>query len=98
MRNTIYYEWTLEELDENRDIVNADFADNLLAFNGHDLSNTDVGLVRGEGNENEGITDRLWAYIKDGKLPEFFNDAYGNSTSHRVPKRFHKEVADFLSL
>lgn len=35
---------------------------------------------------------RAWAYVEDGKLPEFFLDAY-NSEYRRVPKMFHVEVA-----
>ena len=36
--------------------------------------------------------NRAWAYVEDGKLPEFFLDAY-NSEYRKVPKKFHDEVA-----
>jgi len=36
--------------------------------------------------------NRAWAYVEDGKLPEFFLDAY-NSEYRKVPKMFHAEVA-----
>jgi hypothetical protein len=35
---------------------------------------------------------RAWAYVEDGKLPEYFLDAY-DSEYRRVPKAFHAEVA-----
>jgi hypothetical protein len=35
---------------------------------------------------------RSWAYVENGKLPEFFHDADG-AQGARVPKRFHAEVA-----
>ena len=34
---------------------------------------------------------RAWAYIVDGKLPKFAEDAYGNKWC-LVPKRYHDEV------
>jgi hypothetical protein len=36
--------------------------------------------------------NRAWAYVQDGKLPEYFLDAY-NSEYRKVPKKFHDEVA-----
>ena len=34
---------------------------------------------------------KAWAYMEDGKLPDFFADAYGNEDA-KVPQRFHAEV------
>ena len=45
-----------------------------------------VVLVRDDDN------CRAWAYMEDGKLPEYFEDAYGQPHA-KVPKRFHAEVA-----
>jgi len=36
--------------------------------------------------------NRAWAYVEDGKLPEYFLDAY-SSEYRKVPKQFHIEVA-----
>lgn len=47
----------------------------------------DMVLVRDDDKGRE------WAYMKDGRLPEYFNDAYGNEGT-RVPKKFHKEVSN----
>jgi len=47
-----------------------------------------IVLIRDQGSEDRGVTDRQWAYLQeDGTLPEEFDG--GN----RVPKRFHQEVA-----
>lgn len=35
---------------------------------------------------------RSWAYLKNGKLPEYFKDAEGCDAA-KVPKRFHAEIA-----
>ncbi len=35
--------------------------------------------------------ERWWAYIEDGKLPEFFEDAYQRKM-RKIPQRFHEEV------
>jgi hypothetical protein len=53
---------------------------------------TDDG-VRNTGNEIDGLQDRQWAYVKDGKLPVFFEDSAGNETAIKVPARFHAELA-----
>jgi len=60
----------------------------------------DLVLVRDEwemcGKEPVDLGLRLWAYVKDGKLPEFFSGhfslGYGESTI-RVPARFHRELS-----
>ena len=39
---------------------------------------------------------RSWACVFDGKLPIYFQDAYGENTT-KVPQRFHKELARFFS-
>lgn len=95
MRNTIKYEWTLEEID-NGDVVDSDFSDTLTFDKSLLGMNTLLGLVRNEGNENDGVTDRLWAYVKDGKLPEYFTNANGQTVSYKVPVKFHNELKTYL--
>jgi hypothetical protein len=46
----------------------------------------EIVLVRDDDN------GRSWAYVEDGKLPEFCKDAY-DCNAGKVPKRFHDEVA-----
>jgi hypothetical protein len=54
-----------------------------------------IVLVRDVGNDLDGLTDRAWAYMKDGKLPETFS--YAGASNYEdsgiaVPKRFHREA------
>lgn len=52
-----------------------------------------IGLVRDVGNDEEGLVDRQWAYLKDGKLPERFDWGGGEDGGAKVPARYHKEIA-----
>jgi len=49
-------------------------------------------LVRNEGGDVEGLTGRLWAYVVDGKLPEYFEDATRSVTGYKVPKKYHSQL------
>ena len=53
-------------------------------------------LVRDEwemrGKEPVELGLRLWAYVEDGKLPEFFS-TNREVTTIRVPARFHRELS-----
>lgn len=95
MRNEIKYEWTLEIL-EDKDIIDSDFSE-VLNFNKAELPGNDLGLVRYEGNEIDGQTDSLWAYVKDGKLPEYFSNAMREETGFKVPQRFHVELNKYFN-
>lgn len=94
MKNKIKYEWA-NEVIEDGEISDSDFTDTLTEINKDDFKNNDIALVRNEGNENEGLTDRLWAYIKNNILPDYFSGANGQ-TQITVPQRFHKELAVYL--
>jgi len=93
MKTTITYEWDIEEVDQYGDIVDHHHADE--ARNLPDVSG-DLVLVRDAGNEHFGVTERSWAYVVEGALPEFFTDAYGAETA-KVPKRFHDELRLYLA-
>lgn len=88
------YEWDYETVDENGDIVDHNHADQLSKFTDGDKTNTLV-LVRDVESENNGLEDRTWAYVKDGKLPEYFSDARG-ALVYKVPQRFHAELKKYL--
>jgi len=90
---SVKYEWTIEELEDG-EVIDSDFRDKLSDFK-YFPADMDLGLVRNEGNDIDGVTDRVWAYVKDGKLPEYFQDAYLQNTSHKIPVRFHKELQDY---
>lgn len=93
MQTKVAYEWTLETIEDG-DIVDSDFSDN-LTFSKEDLQGKDLGLVRNEGNEIDGVTDRFWAYVKDGKLPEYFSDSLCHEIGIKVPQRFHNELKNY---
>lgn len=94
MQTKVNYEWTLETLYDG-DIIDSDFSDNLTFDNG-DLIGKNLGLVRNEGNEADGVTNRLWAYVKDDKLPECFSDSMDTPIAIKVPHKFHNELKKYL--
>lgn len=96
MRNEITYEWTLEELEDG-DIIDSDFTDTLKA-DWINRPNTDLGLLYREGNEVDGETDRYYAYVREGKLPEYFSNELNQPLGIKVPQRFHKELANLIKL
>lgn len=97
---TVYYEWDIEVV---QDVETLDKESGEILEHMHQESyrqvldfihrnppeegtRYDVVLVR---DDDEG---RSWSYMGlDGKLDEFFYDAYLKKTS-KVPKRFHVEV------
>ena len=95
---TTSYEWTVELLedatDPDGDILDTSafdtLADALHFMTGED--NCRLVLVRNVGNDIEGLTARLWAYVEDGELPDYFEDG-GAETAVRVPAKFHAELA-----
>ena len=95
MRNRVYYEWTLEEVHTDGDIIDSNFIEKLSDLSRSDLEGKDLGLVHNQGNEANGLEDRCWAYVKDGKLPEFFSDAMGSFVGVKVPQKFHIELEKF---
>lgn len=97
MRNTVSYEWDYEIMDESgEEIVDHNHRDTLAEFTKEDITGPLV-LIRNEGNENAGLTGRLWAYVYDGKLPEYFSDANEQETGYKVPAKFHTELSKYLN-
>lgn len=95
------YEWCVETVvRETGDIEDNNFVPSFAAANAivQSVAEDDEGydyrvvLVRTEGNEDDGVTDRLWAYVEDGVLPEFFSNAQGSATGVKVPKRYRAET------
>lgn len=98
MATKVVYEWAVEENSSDGDIVDSYFYDRLSDIPYSVFRHNDLVLVRNEGNDVFGMEDRYWAYVKDGKLPEFFSDGGGGTTQIRVPKRFHKELDSYVLL
>lgn len=84
---TTDYEWCVEEMD-GEDIVDNHFCDDYAECVEHSEAGDAIALVCSIGNESEGLQDRDWAYVVDGKLPGEFP-----AMGRKVPKRFHAEVA-----
>ena len=83
----VTYEWCAEDVDrETGDILDHNFQDRLSCISELNY-NQDLCLVRTVGSDLEGITDRDWAYVVDGLLPDFC--AYGA----KVPKIFKLELS-----
>ena len=83
----ISYEWVVEDNDVYDDIVDlfhCDTMEEAIEFvkNNIPIHHYDVALTRLEGNNDDGLIDRQYAYLLNGKLPEEFD----NGT--KVPKRF----------
>lgn len=91
MNKKVVYEWCYELLDENRDIIDSYFSDRLCDFASNEKTET-LCLIRNEGSADEGLTDRTWAYVADGALPECFQNAEGVEISIKVPKVFRTEL------
>ena len=92
LKITTVFEWVIEEIDENGDIIDNDFRDklkDLLDYKNKKpeeaFSRYKLGLIRLTGSDCEGITERGYAYAFGDKLAEEFDNGY------RVPKRFLAE-------
>lgn len=94
---TVFYEWDVETVaDGNSDsvedgeVLNHTFCASLKEAAALASTFPDAGyryeivLVRDDDR-------RAWAYLEDGKLPQFFSDANGDDYS-KVPARFVKEA------
>ena len=98
----VTYEWAIETVDrESGDIIETCHAAKLKELPQMVQTETELQrlvLIRDGGGDDYAITERAWAYVKDGKLPERFAevfDADGDAIDSMiaVPSRFHKEIA-----
>jgi hypothetical protein len=101
--HAIFFEWDIETIDEHGDIQDHNFSDECPGIPEPGIPEEEglrLVLVRDvfEWPSNDlqrkcdpDLTERLWAYVVDGKLPEFFEDC-GKKTAVKVPVRFHKEL------
>lgn len=94
MKNEIKYEWDIEEIDEHGDIIDHNHADRLGDLDLTELkdANKRLVLIRDEGNQNDGLQERYWAYPINGVLPEYFSDAMGE-VQIKVPKYLCEEYS-----
>lgn len=95
--NQVRYEWDYEIVDlDSMDVLDHWHEDKLTGFGRPLEENERLVLVRNEGNEGEGLEDRLWAYVEDGKLPQYFSNANGNQTGYKVPLKYRSELTNYL--
>jgi len=94
--NFTIYEWDVELVDEYEDVLDHDFSEKCpgiptqKTFRGEEGEYEMLVLVKNVYRQWD-LSDRTWAYVKEGKLPEYFSDAWQREAS-KVPKRFHKEL------
>jgi hypothetical protein len=87
------YEWSHQCIDKFDDIIDHHFADKLSDLpddpccGDETCVKHDLELWRNVGNDIDGITDREYALVVDGRLPDEMD---GGS---RVPVRFHREIS-----
>lgn len=88
---TTNYEWTIETVDSEGEIIDVDFSDtkpDITQIRVEEGNKIEIALVR--DNYSDGH-ERLWAYLDEkGNLPEYFEDAYGN-LMQKVPKKYLKD-------
>jgi hypothetical protein len=101
MKSKVNIEWLVEALDYYEgcgddpdifEVVHRDTYAEALATAAQAELPTRIGLVRDRGNDVEGIIDRQWAYINDGKLPARFDWGGGEDGGALVPARYHREL------
>lgn len=95
MKSKIFYEYFAEEIDSHGDIVNINFADTLQDLPDAREEGYKIGLTYNAGNEVEGLTRRLWAYIENGILPGYFSNEDGQQTAIKTPTGRRQEVKQF---
>lgn len=90
MRNTVSYEWCLEEVDGHDDIQHHHHADALAELAGTEAEvpacTLRLCLIRHLGNNEDGEVERGYAYPHGGQFYDGFS--CGNS----IPLRFHNEL------
>jgi len=94
----VRYEWDVETMDSHGDIEDHHHDDTvrpLLQRYRTELKTAacELVLVRDvwDMTAYPDLIEREWAYVRGEKLPEFFHG--GPGVDHKVPKRFHTELA-----
>lgn len=97
------YEWLVEQIDADGDVIDCSHFDTALAAVAWAAGlgagvRYDIALVRDVECEFDGVIERVWAYVVDGKLPEwaveFDREAFGTEgVRRRVPQRYLREWA-----
>jgi hypothetical protein len=87
---SITYEWVAEPTDEYDDIIDPIFGDtykevaDVTIANFKDAVVVNYALVRNDGNDEQGLQERQYAYIVDGLLPMLFDDGAAVPTRYGI--------------
>ncbi len=94
MRMKTLYEWDLETWEGDQ-VEDHNHSDKIFRLPN---KNEKLVLVRDVGNDISGVVHRVWAYVENGVLPEYFYDCGDGDqkTTIKVPKRFHQELKRFV--
>lgn len=89
-RAIVVYEWCIESYFEGTiDVEDVEFYQTLKEM--PEIRSGDaLVLVRDVVEIDNDISDRQYAYVKDGQLPEIFD------YNAKVPQRFHVELEKYL--
>ena len=92
--NFTEYEWDCETVcKEYGDILDHSHSDECLGLPDYETEKEFDRLVLVKNvYRNWDLAERTWAYVEDGKLPEYFSNSSYQEES-KVPQRFHKELA-----
>ena len=101
---TIVYEWDCEEVADGDSVSYEDgeVIDHFRASTYVDVlkaskavppegSKYRIVLVRDRLDKHDSVVCRSWAYLENGKLPEYFKDAFDRPIAY-VPVKYHKEI------
>lgn len=85
----VSYEWCREYVDQYDDILDHDHSERLADIveqrTVRDAVSSRVTLIRDQGNDEDGLLERGYAYPVDGVMPSVFD------CGHKVPAKYLKE-------
>ena len=102
MRDSVAYEWKLEYVDQHDDIqdyIHGDHLEEIIGdyHNGSIVSSGEVCkpricLVRDQGNDDDGLTDRSHAYFGENLIPVEFEEC-----GRKIPKKYQREANEIFA-
>ncbi len=83
MKTEIKYEWCIETIDKDGDIIDCNFSDKLLSL---DITkkNTRLCLIMRKGNNIDGENERSYVYFEN-ETPLFFDNG------KKIPQKYINE-------
>lgn len=84
------YEWDIETVDADGDVIDHDHRDRVHEFDGEDLTMAVAEDGRRLCLVRDDARGRSWAYVTNGELADTFLDAYEKPVA-KVPTRYRAE-------